>query len=88
MTQLPLMVLPPAALAAAERARRFKWKGHAAQPGTGPAGETCKTCEHAVGKRMASTYYKCELRRSTWTGGAGTDIKLKDPACSKWEKTR
>ena len=33
---------------------------------------------------LAKTYLKCELRRGTWTGGYGTDVRAKDMACSKW----
>ena len=57
-------------------------RGYAALPGTGPAGETCKTCRHA--KRFGG-YSKCGLQRNAWTGGEGTDILLKSPACRRWE---
>lgn len=57
-------------------------RGYAAPPGTGPDRETCSTCKHACRFRR---YAKCALRRSTWTGGLGTDILLASPACSKWE---
>lgn len=64
-----------------------KLKGlHASIPGTGPAGETCGTCANLIHKRMAKTYIKCGLTRAMWTGGAGTDVRAKDPACSKWER--
>ena len=63
---------------------RVKRRGHAAQPGTGPEGETCKTCKHYVRKRMAKVYRKCGLMQEHWTGGAGTDIRAGDPACEKW----
>lgn len=59
--------------------------GYAAQPGTGPEGETCKTCKHLRRKSLAKVYLKCELMRPVWTGGAKTDIKAKSPACAKWE---
>ena len=59
--------------------------GHAAPPGTGPDGETCKTCRHSYGLQYAKTYYKCALNRAKWTGGRKTDIRLRDPACEKWE---
>ena len=56
--QMDLMVLPASAL----KARRLSKKhGHAAAPGTGPAGETCKGCANLVRKEMASTYFKCGL---------------------------
>lgn len=61
-------------------------KGYAAAPGTGPAGETCKTCRHLARLQYAKVYLKCALRRPTWTGGPGTDILAKSPACEKWER--
>ena len=59
--------------------------GYASVPGTGPAGEMCSTCRHIYRKRMAKTYIKCALVAARWTGGGGTDIKSRAPACSKWE---
>lgn len=64
---------------------KSKKTGHAWKPGTGPDGETCKTCKHLVRKTMSKTYLKCGLMRATWTGGCGTDVKANDPACKKWE---
>ncbi len=61
-------------------------RGYAASPGTGPAGETCGSCEHHHRNQMAKTYHKCALMRAIWTGGAKTDILVRSPACSKWEK--
>jgi hypothetical protein len=63
---------------------RSKKTGHVAPPGTGPDGETCKTCEHLVRKQMAKTYLKCGLNRAKWTGGGGTDVRAGDPACRQW----
>ena len=60
-------------------------RGHAWKPGTGPSGETCKTCKHYTVKMMSKAYRKCGLMRANWTGGAATDIKASDPACVKWE---
>ena len=79
------------ALSDADRKRvmaRIKPKktGHAWQIGTGPAGETCKTCKHYTLRQFAKAYRKCGLMRQHWTGGPGTDIKASDPACKKWEK--
>jgi hypothetical protein len=61
--------------------------GYAAVPGTGPEGETCKTCKYKVscGHYGGKHYLKCELRKATWTNGEGTDILARSPACSKWE---
>ncbi|MDP3740324.1 MAG: hypothetical protein Q8R02_23255 [Hyphomonadaceae bacterium] len=83
----PLMILPPSALKAAEVARARKaLKGlYADHPGTGPAGETCGSCKNLYRKHMGKTYLKCSLTEKFWTGGGGTDIKARSPACSKWE---
>ena len=59
-------------------------RGHADYPGTGPEGETCGSCTHLARKQMAKTYLKCKLMESKWTGGGGTDVRARDPACSKW----
>lgn len=83
----PLMQMPPqseASKLAAARAR-LKKGSYADVPGTGPAGETCKSCRHYFLKEMGNTYRKCELMRAHWTGGPGTDILASAPACSKWE---
>jgi hypothetical protein len=63
-------------------------KGYAAQPGTGPAGETCKTCAHrrSTGSACGRVYWKCGLMEAHWTGGPGTDIRMRSPACRHWEK--
>lgn len=80
-----LMVLPSSALAYAKTIVRKR--GHAGHPGQGPKPETCKSCRHKsavpVGRK---TVYKCQLNRRNWTGGPGSDIHLKDPACEFWDK--
>lgn len=78
------------AMTPAERQRLFrnlrvKRTGHAAQPGTGPDGQKCGSCAHLARLCLAKTFFKCELMRQHWTGGAATDIKFNDPACRKWE---
>lgn len=62
-------------------------KGYAAIPGTGPACKTCRDCKHkrSISNTGNKTWIKCELRRSTWTHGEGTDIRASSPACSKFE---
>ena len=60
-------------------------RGHVRPPGTGPKGETCKTCKHLYRNRQAKTYLKCGLARARWTGGGATDIRAGDPACERWE---
>lgn len=62
-------------------------RGYAANPGTGPEGETCKTCAYKVSGSNAGGskhFLKCDLRRATWTHGEGTDILARSPACIKW----
>lgn len=62
-------------------------RGYAAMPGTGPKGETCKTCRHNAVISMSKTFHKCLLMKAHWTGGYGTDILVKAPACRRWEKS-
>lgn len=59
--------------------------GYADRPGTGPVGQTCKTCKHATRITYARSFYKCALMERRWTHGKNTDIKIRSPACSKWE---
>ncbi len=66
--------------------KQSKKKGFAWVPGTGPTGQTCKTCRHSVGVRYSKIFYKCALVRKLWTNSYGTDILLKSPACKYWEK--
>lgn len=65
--------------------RGVKHKGYPAAPGTGPEKETCKTCANLCRNQMAKTYLKCGLMKQFWTGGPGTDIKARSPACSLWK---
>lgn len=66
--------------------RRTVPKGNAAPIGSGPKGETCKTCKYAyrTGTGYGKGFWKCKLVRPT--RGPGTDIRLKWAACSRWEK--
>ena len=77
--------VPPAPAKPSVPARKAgPLKGHAWPPGTGPEGETCKSCRHYVVRHMAKTNRKCWLTRAQW-GRRGTDIRASDPACLKWE---
>jgi hypothetical protein len=60
-----LFTLPQHVRDAAALAVRLKIRGHAGQPGAGPAGETCKSCQHYTHNegRTARDYRKCELSR-------------------------
>jgi hypothetical protein len=63
-------------------------QGHVMPPGSGPKGETCKSCEHIFRNRMSKTYLKCGLNQAYWTGGPKSDIRAGDAACSKWEANK
>ena len=63
-------------------------KGYAGTPGSGPKGETCKTCEHRVKLRANSKrFYKCGKNKAHWSRSITTDIVLKMPACLHWEQS-
>lgn len=78
-----LFTLPASAL----KARRLSNKrGHIQPPGTGPAGETCRTCRYlSRSTGHAKTYLKCWLAKAFWTGGTATDVREGDAACRRWE---
>ena len=58
---------------------------YAGIPGTGPDGETCRSCAHkAYSGGCSGAYIKCGLMRAQWTRGCGTDIKAGTPACARW----
>lgn len=64
---------------------RIQANGYARRPGTGPKGETCRSCRHSTGTGGHNhNYYKCLIIRHRWTKGPGTDILLKSPACEMW----
>lgn len=49
-----------------------------------PAGETCGSCARCRYKAgHAKRYYKCALTPDT--AGPATDIRVRWPACEKWE---
>lgn len=61
--------------------------GYAARPGSGPRGQRCGTCKFAqrVVHRGEFTH-KGELMTFVWQHNAASDISLRAPACSKWER--
>jgi len=73
----------PVDVARERRRRKDRPKGYARAPGSGPAGEFCRTCMHAKRSPFHNAYWKCGLVKPT--RGPGTDIRLKSPACSRWE---
>ena len=60
--------------------------GYASTPGKGPTNETCGTCKNYVHFKQSKSWYKCNLMRQSWTGGRGTDILFRSPACQYWEQ--
>jgi hypothetical protein len=62
-------------------------KGYAATPGTGPEGETCQSCrfKRSTAGSTAKAYWKCKLNEANWTGGPGSDIRMRSPACLHWK---
>lgn len=66
-----------------KRKRDDSLRGNAAPIGSGPKGETCKTCIHAYCSKYAKRYWKCRLVKPTHS--PKTDIRLKWAACSRWE---
>lgn len=63
---------------------RIKNRGYAATPGSGPEGETCRSCAHSYFvSPNVKRFYKCRL--TPLTRGAASDIKIKSAACSQWK---
>jgi len=56
--------------------------GHAALPGTGPAGETCGSCAAVI--RHSRDRGKCGHPAGRNTRSNATDIRLSHPACRCW----
>lgn len=86
MSDLDLFGLAAGPVLTAKQRRRLRKspqaRGYAALPGTGPEGETCESCAHIARFRR---YRKCKLMERRWTGGPGTDIKARSPACRNWQ---
>jgi hypothetical protein len=79
-------MLTPAQRRAIAPKRKAKANGYAKRPGSGPQGETCKSCAHLrrVQSGARRTFRKCALLERNWTCGPGTDILASAPACSLW----
>lgn len=75
----------PVAEEVGQKKKTTRPNGYAAQPGSGPSGETCKTCEHYA-RMVHVRYRKCLLVRDNWTRGPGTDVLAKSPACAFWKR--
>ncbi len=86
MTQLRNIFGEPIALPPKRGKHYVKPSGHAAPPGSGPKGETCKTCRHLVRVQGgAKRYPKCGMAKGGWTHGRASDVLVSSPACSRWE---
>ncbi len=84
--QLTFLTMGGATVTVPKRSKHhIQQRGYASPPGTGPAGETCGSCNHCARDREGR-YRKCELNRAAWTRGPRTDILARSPACAKWEK--
>lgn len=67
-------------LPAPPQPRRYaQRRGHAAQPGDGPVGETCGSCAHV----RRTSWTKCGLIPKPPRTRNG-DVRLRDPACVLW----
>jgi hypothetical protein len=72
------MTLPPQRFPIARR-------GHASMPGSGPQGETCRTCEHGHKRNTGYGFVEfCALTQAMATKRGQSAIALRDPACAKW----
>lgn len=56
---------------------------HNGMPLRQPEGETCGSCAHHRVKRYSKSYHKCGLTQDS--RGPATDIRVRWPACEKWE---
>lgn len=84
--QLTFTMIGGEVVTAAQRGKHYvQPRGYFYPPGTGPADETCGSCEHLVHKRMSKSYPKCGLNEAKWTGGRGSDVLVKSPACKYWK---
>lgn len=83
---------PQLVLAAPGRARGKHYiepRGYAAPPGSGPEAYTCRQCAHYTHKGgVSGSYPKCGKNRARWTGGRGSDILARAPACRLFEESK
>lgn len=89
--QRPLFDLELTLFGPMERERRtgrpISRRCTAARSGTGPEGETCRTCRHFVRLQYRNgLYFKCGKVKHLWTHGEATDIRAGWAACSEWEE--
>lgn len=68
---------------------RKRVRGYAADPGTGPEGETCGSCKyiHRVKNWSGRKYWaKCGHPLGYISHSTASDIKVRAPACRCWEQ--
>lgn len=58
-------------------------RGYAQPPGTGPIGETCRSCRHARWASDERTVWSCDLVRE-WTP---LPIDLTTASCGRWGRS-
>ena len=82
--QIPSLAPTGRRVTASGKVRYDRPHGWAAPPGSGPANETCGSCGNARKVNGGQKdYWKCALVRPT--SCPATDIRLKWPACAKWQ---
>lgn len=86
MSETDLWNMPIGTFIGKPKRKATQPRGHAARPGSGPQGETCRTCKHLARISLGKTYLKCGLMKKRWTGGPGTDVRARDAACQLWER--
>lgn len=83
MKQLTFTTIGGEVVTGQQRSKHYvQPRGYFYHPGTGPQGETCKSCEHNV---RFSRWHKCDLNRARWTSGRASDILVNAPACKYWQ---
>jgi hypothetical protein len=91
--QLPLFrtertLFGPMEVAKEPEGRPLKRRCTPAPSGTGPEGETCKTCQsYTLVEHQDYWYPKCRKMEHEWTHGAATDIRAGWDACSEYAAT-
>lgn len=58
--------------------------GYAAAPGSGPLGQSCKSCRHMKRVGLVRAFRKCDLMREFWDGSRKSDVNSSSPACCRW----
>jgi hypothetical protein len=67
-----------------KKRKQTKPNGYFKPPGSAMTAETCGSCRHSWRSCGGNkNFWKCDLVKPT--RGAGTDIRLKSPACSEWK---